>query len=190
MKDLLTYFEKFLPLSSTSRNLILQTSECIQFKKHEKIIYAGEQSKYIYILKSGLVRGYKILKGNEITTFIWMENEIFGDIITYISNERSQNTYEALEYVEVYRIDITKFKSLFISSHEICNLGRMMAESYIYKTETLKEILRHNCADEKFQLFLKHRPGLISRTKLKYIASFIAISPETLSRIRNLVLQN
>lgn len=190
MNDLFTYFEKFLPLSCISRNLILQSSEYIQFKKQEKIIRAGELNKYIYILKSGLVRGYKIQKGNEITTYIWMENEIFGDINTYISNEHSQNTYEALENVEAYRIDISKFKSLFIISHEICNLGRLMAENYIYKTETLKEILRHNCADDKFQLFLKHRPGLISRTKLKYIASFIDISPETLSRIRKLVLQN
>lgn len=186
MNGIFDYFEQFTLLSTEAKALIALTIDSVEFPKHTQIMLAGKHNKYMYVIKKGIVRGYIVTElGKDITMSLWMENEAFGDVSTYITGNSLQKSYEALEDVSVYRLNIKQFRELFEVNHEICNLGRLIVESFILKTEMLKDVLRNSTAQERLQLFIKHRSGLLSRVKLKYIASYLDISMETLSRIRH-----
>ena len=185
MNSLFNYFEQFMPLSTEAKALIALTVERVVFPRNTKILIAGNHNKNMYVIEKGIVRGYKINdRGDDITLSLWMENDTFGDITTYIKGQQLKKSYEALEDVSAYSINIKQFRELFAVSHEICNLGRLIIESFVIKTEMFKDSLRDSTAHERLDFLMTHRPNLISRVKLKYIASFLDISSETLSRIR------
>jgi CRP-like cAMP-binding protein len=185
MENVFIYFDQFVVLSPEARNLVLSTVDLIEIKKNTKILSVDSLNKYMYIIKKGLVRGYKSKAGIEITLSLWMENETFGDVTTYITGNPVRKSYEAIEDLEVYRLNIAKFRALFQTNLEICNLGRVIIEQFILKTELIKDNLRANSAEQKMEFFLTNRPGLIDRVKLKHIASYLDIAPETLSRIKH-----
>jgi CRP/FNR family transcriptional regulator, anaerobic regulatory protein len=186
MNSIFNYFEQFMPLSTEAKALLATTVEYVEFPKNSKILSIGNHNKYMYVIKKGIVRGYKINdRGDDITLSLWMENDTFGDITTYITGQPLKKSYEALEDVIAYSINIKQFRELFALNHEICNLGRLIIESFVVKTEMFKDSLRDSTARERLQFFITHRPGLVSRVKLKYIASYLDISSETLSRIRH-----
>ncbi len=172
MKTPFDFFDQFLVLSPEAKELISETIDYQTFRKNT------------IILKKGIVRGFIHNDKEEVTLSLWMENETFGDISTYITGAKTTKAYEALEDLEVYTVEIASFRALFEKNHEICNLGRIIVEQFVLKTERLKNALRFTCPEDKLKQFIVNRPGLISRVKLKYIASYLNITPETLSRIR------
>lgn len=185
MKQAFIFFESHLSLSQRAIDSIEQTMDLVRFAKGSIILNLGENNNYIYIIKKGVVRGIVYENEKEITNSIWMEGDTFGDVITYISNKPATKTYEAIEDLEAYRINISKFRNLFNESHEIANLGRLIIERYVEKASQTKDLLRSKSAKEKYEFYILNRPGLINRIKLKYSASYLDITPETLSRLRN-----
>ncbi len=185
MKTPFDFFDQFLILSAEAKELISETIDYQFFRKNTKILNVGMHNKFMYIIKKGVVRGYvNNDKEEEVTLSLWMENETFGDVSTYITGSKTTKAYEALEDLEVFAIEIAPFRALFEKNHEVCNLGRIIVEQFVLKTERLKNALRFTCPEDKLKQFLANRPGLISRVKLKQIASYLNITPETLSRIR------
>ena len=184
MKTPFDFFDQFLVLSPEAKELISETIDYQTFRKNTIILNIGVYNKYMYIIKKGIVRGFIHNDKEEVTLSLWMENETFGDISTYITGAKTTKAYEALEDLEVYTVEIASFRALFEKNHEICNLGRIIVEQFVLKTERLKNALRFTCPEDKLKQFIVNRPGLISRVKLKQIASYLNITPETLSRIR------
>lgn len=184
MENVLQQINKYISLSNHANELVLSCIDCVSVKKNSEIITIGRPNKYMYIVKRGVVRGYCYKDFQEITVSLWMENETFGDITTYLTTNPAIKSYQALEDTELYRLDIHRFRSFFKINHEICNLARIITEKYILKSQYLSNCLIHLTADEKYQLFLINKPGLIHRVRLKHIASYLDITPETLSRIR------
>ena len=185
MQNLFTFFENYVPLSEISKEMIRSAVEIVKFKKNKIIINEGAQNNFMYIIKKGIVKGYYLKQGEYKVVSFWMENDTFGDVLTYITGEPASKTYVAIENVEAYQIDIKKFRALFEQNHEICNLGRLLVERFIVKSECFKNIFRDKSAEEKISILLKYRPEIYKRCKLKDIASFLNICPETLSRLRN-----
>jgi CRP/FNR family transcriptional regulator, anaerobic regulatory protein len=184
MNYISVFFDQFILLSPEAKSMVMDTIEYKQIPKNTLILKAGNHNRYMYIIKKGVVRGFITNNDVELTMSLWMENETFGDAVTYIDGSKSIKSYDSLEDLEVFVVDIAKFRSLFDKSIEISNLGRIMIERFVLKTETLKNSLRLPSPQERFDFFLENRPGLIGRVKLKYIASYLSITPETLSRIR------
>ena len=64
-------------------------------------------------------------------------------------------------------------------------VGRKLAEHYFFLAEQRTQMLRKHIAEEKCQFFLKEHPNLLQRIPLKHIATYLGMSEETLSRVRN-----
>ncbi len=190
MQDLIDYFENCIPLSEESKDLILTTVELITINKNTIVVKEGEENKFMYIIKKGLVKAYYSKNGEDITISLWMENDSFGDLVTYITGKPAVKSYITIEDTQAYKINTQKFRELFETSLEICNLGRLIAERYIVKTEFFKNALINKTVEEKYNFLIKHRPEIIKRVKLKDIASYLNMSPETLSRLRKDILMN
>jgi len=106
MQNLLIYFEKFTPLSAKSKEQILSTAKIVKFKKNTIIINEGTQNNNMYVIKKGLVKGYYFKNGEYKVSTIWKENDSFGDVLTYITENPATKSYIAIEDLEAYQIDI------------------------------------------------------------------------------------
>lgn len=184
MQNLFDFFEKHTPLSESSKAMILSTAGIVKFKKNTIIIHEGEKNEFMYIIKEGLVKGYYLKNGEYKVDTIWIKNDTFGDVITYITGRPATKSYVATEDVEAFQIDIKKFRALFEQSHEICNLGRLIIEQFIVKSEFFRKSVFNKTAEEKYAFLLNQHPEICKRCKLKDIASLLNICPETLSRLR------
>jgi len=183
MNSIFDYFDQFLPLSEEARKLVLSTISVKNAPKGTVVVCQGKTNTDFYLIKKGVARGYYLQDGIEVTSTLWKENEVFGDVITYISSEPANKSYQVLEDSVLIKINTARFRALFEMNIEIANMARIMVEKYIFNLEKEKKRFRDLSAYERFQIFITERPDLIHRVKSIYIASFLNMSPETFSRV-------
>lgn len=157
-----------------------------KLKKHEKFYDMEEKSRYIYFLISGVLRGFLVDKnGNDITDcFIFKYGQAHIGFIDIDMHNIASESAEAIVDSQLICFDTNKLMPYIRSSLELSNLyGRKLMESYA-EHWVHKNILYYSTATERYQWFLSAYPGLIDIVPHKYIASFLTMSPVTLSRIR------
>lgn len=177
------YFNQYLVLSENARKKVDKTSSTKFYRKGTIVLTENHTTQYMYIIKSGIARGFSSDLGEEVTLSLWGEFDAFGDIISYIDRQGAKKSYIMLEDSYLYLVDIDAFRALFLHDIEIANLGRILMERYIIKNELIKLSNRNKTAYERFLLFLKEKPGMVHRVKSKYIASYLNIRPETFTRL-------
>lgn len=185
MEYVVKYFSKICELSNDSIILLLSCIDKVEIKKNTVIIKEGKTHPYIYIIEKGLVRGYTTDDFIEDTNTFWMESETFGDVKSFISDIAVSKSYQAVEDLLVYRVDKFKFRGIFTENIELATLGRKILENYILRSEYRVTLLKISDLIIRYRTFCEMRKGLNNRIKLKNLASYLKITPETLSRIRS-----
>jgi len=185
MEFILAYFEQYLSLSPESKGKISDCVVKLFLPKGTILVEQGETNLFMYVIEKGIARGFRTQGNEEVTISLWKENESFGDVTTYITQQPAVKLYQLLQDSVLYRIDVIKFRGFFSVNHEICNLGRIIVEKYVLFMERSIKQYRGMTAQEKYDFFLQDRPDLIFRIKFIYIASFLNMAPETLSRIHS-----
>lgn len=157
-----------------------------RLKKNEIFYDTVDQSRYIYFLISGVLRGFLVGKrGNDITDcFIFKYGQAHIGFIDIGMNKIALECAQAITDAALMCFDIGKLMPYILSSLELSNLySRKLMESYA-EHWLHKNILYHSTAAERYQWFLETYPRLIDIVPYKYIASFLTMSPVTLSRVR------
>lgn len=157
-----------------------------KLKKHEKFYDSVDKSRYIYFLISGVLRGFLIdKKGNDFTDcFIFRYGQAHIGCIDIDKQNIASECAEAVVDSQLICFDAKVLKPYILSSLELSNLySQKLMESYADHW-IHKNILFHSTAKERYQWFLSAYPGLIDIVPHKHIASFLTMSPVTLSRIR------
>lgn len=159
--------------------------------RHTLTVWPELERQYASFLVSGLLRGYLLdIHGGEITECFSFQ---YGDIrINFFGSQqgRLENYVETLEETRMICFDFEKLMPYVIQYPELTQIfvGRI---SDVYAEQTRhKRILFHTAAMERYEWFLNSYPGLIDRVPHKYIASFLNITPVTLSRLRRTVREN
>jgi len=181
---LISIFKKFHPLNDEIETRINQHTFPISYKKHKYLVSPVDRNKYLFLIVKGVVRGF-IKDGNsEITTWIAKENEIVGTIRNLWIDGDSEEYLQALEDVDLIAIPHVLSEYLYENFAEANIIGRKMMELYYRSAEERAYLCRISSAEKRYKRFLTSFPDLINRVSLKYIASFLAIRLETLSRVR------
>ncbi|WP_316831602.1 Crp/Fnr family transcriptional regulator [Pedobacter aquatilis] len=181
---LISVFRNFHPLNEEIEERINQHTFPIGFKKNKFIISPVDKNKFLFLIVKGVVRGYIKDGKNEITTWIAKEGEIVGTIRNLWLQNDSEEYLQALEDVELIAIPHALTEYLYENFPEANIVGRKMMELYYRSAEERAYLCRISSAEKRYKRFLLSFPDLINRVSLKYIASFLAIRLETLSRIR------
>jgi len=181
---LISLFKQFHPLNEEIEKRINQYTFPVAFKKNKFVISPVERNKYLFLIMKGVVRGYVKDGTTEITTWISKEGEIIGTIRNLWLKEDSDEYLQALEDVELISIPHALTEYLYDNFPEANIVGRKMMELHYRSAEERAYLCRVSSAEKRYKRFLQSFPDLINRVSLKYIASFLAIRLETLSRIR------
>ena len=182
-----SFFEK-------NASLLLETPELAEafqsimsfesFPKHAILHEAGKICNHMFIINSGIARVFYYKEDKDITVHFSAEQESITTIDSFIQRKKSKYNIEALEDLEVLKISHSDLENLFDKNPKFDRFGRLFLQQiYMDLVERIDDLQLHS-AQERYDILLQKKPYLFQRVASKHIASFLSITPETLSRIR------
>jgi CRP-like cAMP-binding protein len=185
-KHCIEFFQHIHSLKSESIDALLPCFSLKNFSKKEFLVKQGQISDELNFVYSGSVREFfEDTEANETNTWFGLENSVAISTYSFFSQKPSLTNIQALEDVQVVVIKQKDLQQLFDQFHDIERLGRLIVEQYLVQIEEIKIILQTLSARERYEYIMTHKPEFIQRIPLKYLASFLGIQLETLSRVRN-----
>ncbi len=159
----------------------------MKFQKGDYILKEGEVCKHIYWLAKGLVRQFYYKNDKELTEYMATENQIFMSIESLFKEMPSHQQIVALEPVVLFALPKSALEHEAVRNVNIQMLYRKILEESLIISQVRADMLRFESAGERYAKLVKSSPQLILRAPLVYIASYLQMTPETLSRVRNSV---
>jgi CRP-like cAMP-binding protein len=154
------------------------------YPKGSHLIEAGVVESDIFFVAQGIVRAYIPMEGRNITFWIGTEGATVVSLKSYVNNEPGYETVECMENTIIYILKRSVLESLFLQDINIANWGRKFAEMEFLQTEERFIPLLFTTAAERYEELLKKQPHLFLRIPLECLASYLGITPVSLSRIR------
>ena len=155
-----------------------------EIKKGQNFLNEGEvctQMGYVY---KGLVRQYYYKNGKEMTEHFCCEEGVFICIESFLRQKPSRLVVEALENTIIYGIPHDPILKLAEECYEIEKVYRGLLENSLILSQVKMDMFRFESANERYNRLLREQPEIVRRAPLSYIASFLLMTPETLSRVR------
>jgi CRP-like cAMP-binding protein len=156
----------------------------VTIQKGKFLIKPGNAADHYYLILKGVIRAYIKEDGKEITTWINDENEIVGSIRSLALNVPCEEYLQAIETTDLAGIPYSLVEWLYDTFPEANIIGRKILEQSYRDAEERAYICRIPSAEKKYKRFVETRSRLINRVSLKYIASYLGMTNETLSRVR------
>jgi CRP-like cAMP-binding protein len=178
-----------LDFSKAELDLIDHYFEQIQIKKKNYLLKDNAICDFIAFIETGAIRHFHIKDGEEKTCDISFDETWVTDFQSFNAAATSKMNLQALEDTQVYLIRKKALLELYQKCSKYETFGRMMTELVALRATDIAMSLSSDKPEERFQKLIKSRPDLFQRVPQKYIANFLGISPESLSRIRNRILQ-
>ncbi|MDX1285498.1 MAG: Crp/Fnr family transcriptional regulator, partial [Draconibacterium sp.] len=148
---------------------------------------SGIISDRIGFVTSGLFRSFYNIKDKETTTFFQVPGTVVAALLSFLSMKPAIENIQALEDSEIIVINRKELLNLYNENWKWQQVGRILIENYYVKMEQRLIAMQSQSAQERYEVFLRHFPELIKTVPLHYIASYLGMSPETLSRVRKMI---
>lgn len=160
----------------------------IKYGKGEKILQEGEVCRNISYIEKGLVRQFYFKNGKEVTEHLGVDHSIFMCIESLFKEEPTRLQVEALEPTLVYALPKAKLEAAAMRNVNIQMLYRKILEESLIQSQIHADLVRFESAPNRYKRLCDLSPQVVLRAPLTYIANYLQMTPETLSRIRSGVL--
>lgn len=157
----------------------------MKFAKGQMILNEGEICKHIYYIEKGLVRQFYFKKGKEVTEHMAVEGNIVMCIESLFKEEPTSLQVEALEPVLIYALPKARLEEVALHNVNIQILYRKILEESLILSQIHADLLRFETAQDRYRKMCKLATQVTLRAPLVYIASYLQMTPETLSRVRS-----
>ncbi len=181
---LLTVLNYFHPLSPEMEAFLKKHVTTVSVRKRKLLLKEGSFCDHVYFIVKGAVRGFTREGQKDITTWIVVENELVSSILSLNSKEPSIENIQVLENTELLAISNDDLERMYVELPEFNRVARKLLQHYYADAERRAFIARLTKAENKYRHFLLRHEPLANRIPLKYIASYLGMTLETLSRVR------
>jgi CRP-like cAMP-binding protein len=174
----------YIPLSEEQWQDIARYFKEKKLAKNEYLFREGQTSQHIYFICSGLIRNYYLKDGVEVTRHFALENELLSAYVSFLTQTPTLENVHTLEDCELLEISYDDLQRIYTLYPVWGNFFRQLLEKvYI---ETTKRIEGFICktAEERYIDLITRRPYLVQRVSLQHLATYLGITPVSLSRIR------
>ena len=183
--DIDNIIDNIFPLPERSKTLLKENIYEITYPKAHVLFKVNRIDPKVYFIKKGIVRAYANPGDEEVTFWFGKEGDAVISMKNYVENQKGYETIELLEPCELYEIQTEELRKLFNSDIHIANWGRKFAEQELIKVEERFIFRQCKTALERYKDLMTNDPALLQRVQLAYIASYLGITPVSLSRIRS-----
>ncbi len=160
----------------------------MKYRKGDMILNEGEQCMSIMYIEKGLVRQFYFKNGKEVTEHMANEGNIVMCIESLFKEEPTYLQVEALEPTVIYHLPKKRLEEVALHNVNIQILYRKILEESLIQSQIHADLVRFETAENRYRRMLKLSPQVALRAPLLYIASYLQMTPETLSRVRSSTL--
>lgn len=153
-------------------------------KTDEYFLQHGKICRNIAFIEKGFMRLFYLNDGKEITNCFCREQTLTTSYSSLITQTESDLAIQATEPTRLIMFSYESLQKMYEKDLFWQQLGRMAAENEYISTECHNRFLRDLSATERYNQIMKNEKDLLQRVPLKYLATYLQVSPETLSRIR------
>lgn len=155
-----------------------------KYAKGEMILKEGDICRQFLYIDKGLVRQFYFKHGKEVTEHLGQEQTIVMCIESLFKEEPTKLQVEALEPTTVYALPKADFERVAMHNVNIQILYRKILEESLITSQIHADLVRFETAQDRYKKLCKLCPQVVLRAPLVYIASYLQMTPETLSRVR------
>lgn len=155
-----------------------------KYAKGEMILKEGEICRQFLYIDKGLVRQFYFKHGKEVTEHLGQEHSIVMCIESLFKEEPTRLQVEALEATTVYALPKADLERVAMHNVNIQILYRKILEESLITSQIHADLVRFETAQDRYKKMCKLCPQVVLRAPLVYIASYLQMTPETLSRVR------
>lgn len=155
-----------------------------KYAKGEMILKEGDICRRFLYIDKGLVRQFYFKHGKEVTEHLGQEHTIVMCIESLFKEEPTKLQVEALESTTVYALPKADLERVAMHNVNIQILYRKMLEESLIVSQIHADLVRFETAQDRYKKLCKLCPQVVLRAPLVYIASYLQMTPETLSRVR------
>jgi CRP-like cAMP-binding protein len=185
MEQLLNHIKKIYRLSNEAQLALNDCFEQVVLNKNEYLLNEGKICRHLYFLEKGALRGYYTLDGKEITHWFGFENDFVTSFHSFITQAPAVENIQLIEGSVLWAISKNTLEDLFNQHHDIERLVRIAYEKYYIRLEERFVNAHFKTATQRYEDLLQGRLHILERVPLGFVASYLGISQETLSRIRS-----
>ena len=175
---------KYSTMTHDELDVVEDILEPIKYGKGELILPEGEQCMGISYIEKGLVRQFYFKNGKEVTEHLGVDHTIFMCIESLFKEEPTKLQVEALEPTTVYALPKADLERVAMHNVNIQILYRKILEESLITSQIHADLVRFETAQDRYKKLCKLCPQVVLRAPLVYIASYLQMTPETLSRVR------
>ncbi|KAB1230461.1 Crp/Fnr family transcriptional regulator [Chryseobacterium viscerum] len=186
---LLQYIQSIHVFTHEETEAVRKYFEPVAFSKNTIIEEAGTIPQYLYYIVSGYLRlFYTDENGNEVTTHINCPPGFFTSYSEFINGTVSENNIECITDAELLRISKENLDHLINQSQAMKDFSiSVFQQSITYNEKRSRELSVLN-AEQRYLKLMEDYPEIIQNVPIQYIASFLGMKPESLSRIRRKII--
>ena len=184
MDRLIENIKLYTPLNEHETRLLLNAVEKKVYLKNELIFTEGKISDEIYFVTKGCVRLFYNVDGNDRTAFFYTEGQFICAGESYTYNIPAIENYQAIEETELFIFRKSNIEPLLKEVPKFEIIARIATENELITCQKVIASFVTKSAEERYVDLLNTHGELFQRVPQQYIASFLGVSPETLSRIK------
>ena len=187
--SLVNYLSKF-PYTREEITAIIESTKTADFKKGHTLVHEGDVSFHCYFIITGCVRQYQLINGEERTIAFFTEEQMVINYESYLTQKPSRYTIVCSEDCTLMYGTAQMEARLHRDYPRLEFLTSTLMQEDFKKTNDHLTNLISLSPEERYHHLLDTRPGLLDRFPHYQIASYLGITPESLSRIRKRILDN
>ena len=180
----------YCPLSPMGVEALSSLLVPLKFHKGDIVMPEGTVCKAMYFVERGMVRQFYYKNKKDVTEHFSFEGKIVFCIESFLRQEPSRLIVEALENSTLYAIPYESWHVAMMQNPELEMLYRKILEHALISSQEHADSQRFENAAERYERLLRTHPQIILRAPMLHVASFLQMTPETLSRVRSAKLQN
>lgn len=187
MKDLIKIIRTLYPVSDEAIELLARHTTLKSVHKGKYLITEGKINSHFYLVKKGMLRLFHFdeIEEKEKTIYFALSGNGITSLHSYIASKPAMFNVEALVDSELFEISQEDMERIFSESNDLANWGRMLAFEEMHALECCYAYVGTGNAFSRYKSFIERRPlNIIRQIPLKYIASYLGMTPQTLSKMR------
>ncbi len=182
--QIINNIKSFVALSQEDEEAFLRILEVKKYIKKEFILEEGQICDSIFFINSGCARVFFNIEGEEKIVQFFFGDSWYTDYGSFLTGQPTIENLQAIEPCEVVHFKKNDLYNLYTTNPVFEKVGRIMAENAFMSLMQLNTMRTNLEPEERYLNLLKQRPELVERIPQHYIASYLGIQPQSLSRIR------
>ena len=171
-------------LSDGLINDLIDCGSIISLRTGQSLVAQGEVNPDFYILIEGIMRQWYVIDNTEVTVAFGIAGTQILNYAGFTANKPSESHFEAYAKSKLMRVPREDYDRMLRTSLEFCNWRLRLAYDQFYFTEMHSKVMRGD-ARQRYATLLECRPEIVQKVSLKVIATYLGVSPQYLSHIRN-----